>query len=187
MQDYYYFLIDGYDKPFGYVHNRIISAIPWPEYWKINPEKRFLTLTTGSDFESRSRLVNDTLREAHKSSVSEVGRWASEEFPVYTSTGEHVLNLDGCGVDVFGIINYSVHLTGWAMTADGIKIWVPRRALTKMSSPGMLDNTVGGSLVAGEKPIDGIVRECDEELCMSPEYTRAQHQSVRYRLIPPHR
>jgi isopentenyldiphosphate isomerase len=172
MQDYYYFLIDGYDKPFGYVHKRFISGIPWPEYWKIDHDKRFLTLTTGSDFATRRQLVNETLRKAHESPDGTVlGRWADEEFPLYSSTGEHVLDLDGCGIDMLGIVNFSVHLTAWVMTAEGIKIWVPRRALTKMSFPGMLDNTVGGSLATGEKPIDGMVRECEEEICLDPAYT----------------
>ena len=34
---------------------------------------------------------------------------------------------------------------------EGRKFWVPRRSRTKMSYPGMLDNTVGGSLKLGEK------------------------------------
>ncbi|KAK5655314.1 hypothetical protein OQA88_5881 [Cercophora sp. LCS_1] len=146
----------------------------WPEYWEIDPEKRYLTFQTVADFETRSRLMDETLRINHESKkVPALHRWANEEFPIYTSTGEHVLDFDGCGVDMFGIVNYSVHLTGWVMTAEGIKEWVPRRAMTKMSFPGMLDNTVGGSLATGEKPIDGIVRECDEEICLAPAYTRS--------------
>ncbi|KAK0624771.1 NUDIX hydrolase domain-like protein [Bombardia bombarda] len=175
MLDYHYFLIEGYDRPFGYVHSHFISEVSWPEYWKIDAEKRFLTLTTGTDFDTRSRLVYETLRKNHESqSVPALRYWAKEEFPVYdTLTGELVLNMDGCGTDMFGIVSFSVHMTGWVMTAEGIKIWVPRRAKEKMSFPGMLDNTVGGSLAAGEKPIDGIVRECEEEICLDPEYTRA--------------
>jgi len=67
MQDYHYFLIEGYDRPFGYVHNHFVAEVPWPPYWKIDREKRFLTLTTASDFETRSRLLNDTLRRGHVS------------------------------------------------------------------------------------------------------------------------
>lgn len=76
-------------------------------------------------------------------------------------------------MDMFGIVNYSVHMIGWVMTAEGRKISIPRRALTKMSFPGMLDNTVGGSLATEEKPIDGMVRECEEEICLDPAYTRS--------------
>jgi len=174
MQDYHYRLIEGYDKPFGYVHNHFIAEVPRPGYWKIDPEKRVLTLTTASDLETRGRLLNETLRIDHESQkVPALRYWANEQFPLYSPTGEHVLNLDGCGVDMFGIVNYSVHLIAWVTTAEGIKIWVPRRAATKMSFPGMLDNTVGGSLAAGEKPLDGIMRECEEEICLDPAYTSA--------------
>lgn len=100
-----------------------------------------------------------------------MARWADELFPLYSSTG-HVLDMDGGGVDVFGIVNFSVHMIGWVMTSEGTEIWIPRRALTKMSFPGMLDNTVGGCLASGERPIDGIVRECEEEICPDPVYTR---------------
>ncbi|KAK0711871.1 hypothetical protein B0H67DRAFT_685408 [Lasiosphaeris hirsuta] len=153
MLGYHYFFIQGYSQPFGYVHNRFVSAMEWPEY---------------------CRLMNETLRFNHESQkVPTLRHWANEELPIYTSTGEHVLDFDGCGVDMFGIVNYSVHMTGWVMTAEGIKIWVPRRAMDKMSFPGMLDNTVGGSLATREKAIDGIVRECEEEICLAPAYTRS--------------
>ena len=55
---------------------------------------------------------------------------------------------------------------------EGREFWVPRRARTKMSYPGMLDNTVGGSLRSGEKPIDCIVREAAEEGAISESYIR---------------
>ena len=88
--------------------------MPWPAYWTIDREKRHVILTGASDFEGRSKLMNDTLRKGHESGlVPALSHWANEEFPLVSSTGEHVLDLDGCGVDMFGIINYSVHLTGW--------------------------------------------------------------------------
>lgn len=80
--------------------------------------------------------------------------------------------MNGSGVEMLGIVNFSVHMTGWVMTAESVKIWVPRRPMTGMSYPDMPDNIVGGSLPVGEKPIDGIVREC-EKICLEPNYTRA--------------
>ncbi|KAK2611592.1 hypothetical protein N8I77_004925 [Diaporthe amygdali] len=174
MQNYHYLLIEGYDKPLGYVHNQFVEEIDWPDYWNIDSEKRLLTLVSATGFETRSRLMNETLRKNHDSQkVPELARWSAEDFPIYSATGEHVLTMNGCGVDMFGIVNFSVHMIGWVMTAEGVKIWVSRRAMTRMSYPGMLDNTVGGSLLVGEKPIDGIVRECEEEICLDPTYTRA--------------
>jgi hypothetical protein len=74
--------------------------------------------------------------------------------------------------DVFGIINFSVHMIAWVMTKE-----VPRRAMTMRDILGMLDNNVGGGLVSGERPIDGIVRECQEEISLDPAYTRANIKS----------
>ena len=178
MLDYYYFMIQGFEAPFGYVHKNFVGLMEWPKCWEIDEAKRLLSLTGGTDFESRSSLMADTLRRNHEAQkIHSLMHWANEEFPVYSSSGEHVLNFDRCGVDLFGVINYSVHMIGWVMTADGIKIWVPRRAKTKMSFAGKLDNTVGGSLPSDERPIDGIVRECKEEIRLPPEYTRSNIKS----------
>ena len=115
-----------------------------------------------------------TLRISHDSGNVAALRnnWANELFPVYSSTGEHVLDMDGCGVDLFGIITYGVHMIAYVDDDEGRKFWVPRRAKTKMSYPGMLDNTVGGSLRSGERAIDCIVREAAEEAAFPEEYTR---------------
>merc|ERR1712029_627583 len=54
-------------------------------------------------------------------------------------------------------------MTGYVRTDEGMKIWAPRRALTKQTYPGMMDNTVAGGLSTGEKPFECLVRECEEE------------------------
>ncbi|MCJ1385482.1 hypothetical protein MMC17_008605 [Xylographa soralifera] len=172
---YTYFLIEGLKAPFGYVLASSVQEISWPECWKIDHEKRFLTLTSATNFEQRTKLMQETLRRNIEiGSIQELTRWANELFPMYTADGEHVLDLDGSGVDLFGIVNYSVHMIGWVTSKeDGVRrYWVPRRATTKISFPGMLDNTVGGSLLSGERPIDCIVRECEEEISIDPAYTR---------------
>lgn len=43
-----------------------------------------------------------------------------------------------------------------------------------MSYPGMLDNTVGGSLRSYESPTECIIREAEEEASLSPAFTK-QH------------
>ena len=42
-----------------------------------------------------------------------------------------------------------------------------------MNFPGMLNNSVGGSVSSEEKPVDCIVRETREEAGVPEEYTRA--------------
>ena len=176
MSEFYYFMIAGYSEPFGYIHSSFITAMPWPSCWSLDHSKRFLTLLSPpSDYESRTYLMHTTLRTGHEKGDVDALRnnWANELFPVYTSTGEHVLDMDGCGVDLFGIVNYAVHMIAYVNTKEeGRKFWVPKRSKTKMTYPGMLDNTVGGSLRSGERPIDCIVREAGEEAAFPEEYTR---------------
>ena len=82
--------------------------------------------------------------------------------------------MDGCSVDLFGIVNFGVHMIAYVDTKEGRKFWVARRAKMKMkmSYPGLLDNTVGGGLRSGEKPVDCVVREAAEEGAIPEAYTR---------------
>jgi 8-oxo-dGTP pyrophosphatase MutT (NUDIX family) len=174
MKSYYYFMISGFPKPFGYVHKDTVSKVNWPDFWTVNEEERKLVFHGGDTFEQRTKRMETTLRENRKKDkTSAFGRWSDERFPLYTDTGEHILDLDGSGVDAFGIVNYSCHLTAYVRTAQGVKYWVPTRSRTKMSFPGMLDNTVGGSLRSGESPLDCIVREAAEEASLPAAFTRA--------------
>lgn len=175
MQDYYYFLVDGFTEPLGYVYKTFVEQMPWPDYWTVDREKRLVKMNTGTDFDSRTRLMHETVRVGIESpDVALFTGWDDEMFAIYAADGEHIMNMDGMGLDGFGVVNFAVHMIGFVRGKDGsTKYWVPRRAKTKATYPNMLDNTVGGSLSAGEKPIDCMVRECEEELCLDREYTRA--------------
>ena len=173
MSQFYYFMIEGFSRPFGYAHSDFVKAMRWPSGWSVDHEQRLLTLHAPQDFQKRTKLMNDTLRSGHeKGEIAALRWWSDELFPVYASNGEHVLDMDGCGVDLFGVVNFAVHMLASVNTKDGLKLWVPRRSKTKMSYPGMLDNTVGGSLSSGERPIDCIVRESAEEASLPEDYVR---------------
>lgn len=174
METYFYFMIEGFAKPFGNIHRDSVRQLEWPDFWEVDMSKRFVRLTSVTDFNTRAWLIQETLLKGHESgTVPILERLSKENFPLYDSNRQHVLDMDGAGLDLFGIANFSVHLIAWVDTDDGIRYWVPRRAGC-MSYPNMLDNTVGGSLRTGEAPIDCIVRECEEEICLDPDYTR-QH------------
>lgn len=144
MEDYYYFLIHDYQAPFGYIHRSLVEQMPWPSYWDINQEQKTATHSEGTDFKTRTELMQQTLRVGIESpKVSILTGWDNEIFPLYAADGQHVLDIDGMGLDGFGVINYAVHMIGWINTTEGTKYWVPRRAKTKMTYPNMLDNTVG--------------------------------------------
>jgi isopentenyldiphosphate isomerase len=93
--------------------------------------------------------------------------------PVYSVSGEHVLDMDLVGVDLFGVVTYGVHLTAYVMTPEGRKYWVPRRSRTKFSYPGRLDNAVAGNIRTGERALDRIVERAASEASIPKEFTRA--------------
>ncbi|PMD24757.1 hypothetical protein NA56DRAFT_668695 [Hyaloscypha hepaticicola] len=150
----------------------------WP-YYNEDPEryKEFMSdyyyfLVEGG-FAERTAAMQATIRaEVERGEVPELRKLKNELFAAYSADGQHVLDMDGCAVDKFGTKAFGVHMIGYVDTTEGRRYWVPRRSRAKMSYPGMLDNTVGGSLATREKAIDCIVRETEEEASIFPEYTR---------------
>ncbi|KAI7604510.1 hypothetical protein KC319_g21893, partial [Hortaea werneckii] len=57
-------------------------------------------------------------------------------------------------------------------------LWVPRRAATKQTYGGMLDNTVAGGIATGETPFESIVRESAEEASLPEELVRKNAKAV---------
>lgn len=81
--------------------------------------------------------------------------------------------MERAGSALLGVNTYGVHLTVYVNTPKGMKIWVPRRARTKQTFGGMLDNTVAGGISVNEKPIDCVVREAAEEASFSEQFVRS--------------
>jgi isopentenyldiphosphate isomerase len=188
MQNFYYFRVAGYEHPLAYVFRPYVEKFPWdaaPSCWAVDHARRTVTLTTPRDADpsTRTATIDAALRAAvaADSPIKAMRKWHDEAVPVYyvpTPSGqrEHVMDIDRCGANLFSFPGYGVHMTGYTTTPSGEihRIWVPRRSFTKSTYPGMLDNTVGGTLRAGETPLECIIRESCEELCIPEEYTRAR-------------
>ncbi|KAI2625591.1 hypothetical protein GGR54DRAFT_629157 [Hypoxylon sp. NC1633] len=174
MKDYFYFTIDGYSKPLGYVHRSIIERVDWPDYWTIDSEARTLHLCVpnGPDaFEERSKLVDATIGIAQKQrNIPELG-WRGDAAPVYTPEGEHVFNMNDVGSQLFGIISFGVHLIAWETTAQGRQYWLQRRSMKKRMHPGKLDTMAGGGMKLGERVLDAMARETLEEANIPVEFS----------------
>ncbi|TAQ85571.1 hypothetical protein B7494_g6123 [Chlorociboria aeruginascens] len=179
MEDYYYFMIQGYQAPFGYVHTSIFKDAIWPNSWLIDNENCTITLVGADTFEERSMLVNDTLWQTHKAGkLNMLKKWTDELCAVRAGDGDHVLNMSLMGSGMLGIIVPGVQLIiAWTETEKGRLYWLQRRSARKNVHPGKLDVTAGGNFAAGERPIDGIVREASEEASIPEDYTRAHIQA----------
>jgi len=174
MSNFYYFLIEGYNAPFGYVPSSVVMAVSWPpSCWDLDHKHRFLKLICEGGFEGRTRCVMSTLRKGHDENVAYLRKWANETMPVYSASGEHVLDMDLVGVDLFGVVTYGVHVTAYVMTPEGRKYWVPRRSGLKFSHPGMLDNAVAGNVRTGERALDRVIEKAASEASIPKEFTRA--------------
>ena len=175
MENYFYFMVESYDRPLGYMPRTFVEQMSWSSDWKIDTEKRFLTLLPSS-FEGRTQAINSTL-STNYTKKNVVKKWFDDNLAIKTSGGDHVLDMDRGGVDLFGVITHGVHLTAFVKTDTGLKYWVPRRSYTKSTFPGLLDNFAAGSLSSGEKPWEAMLREATEETTILPEYTSANMKS----------
>ena len=53
-----------------------------------------------------------------------------------------------------------------------LRLWIPRRAATKQTYGGMLDNTVAGGMATGETPLLCVVREASEEASLPEAFVK---------------
>ncbi|KAJ4316278.1 hypothetical protein N0V84_007923 [Fusarium piperis] len=172
MQEYYYFMIDGYPKPFGYMHKSILDGLKLSPSWRVDRDQRLLTMVQGS-FPERTQVMRETLlRAVGDGAPTSPRKFYNETLRVVSSGGEHVLDMDRSGLDPFGVVSFSAHMIGFINDGDGIKYWVPKRSATKPTVPNKLDSTVAGVVRSGEQPIDCMVRKTLAEASIPEEYTK---------------
>lgn len=144
--------------------------------WAIDSSNRTVTLLSPPDATpvQRSELVATTLSAAVKRGNFEILKgWRNEMYPVYAPGGELLLEMERCASPLFGIVTYGVHVTCYVDDGNGLRLWTPRRARTKQTYPGMLDNSVAGGMSTGEKPFECVVREAMEEASLPEDVVKA--------------
>jgi len=97
-------------------------------------------------------------------------RWRGEAFDVRaTPDGPVLAQLDRGALPAFGVAAAGVHMNGLVHRADGLHVWVARRAANKALDPGKLDHLVAGGVPAGLGPDETLVKEAAEEAGISPD------------------
>jgi isopentenyldiphosphate isomerase len=113
-------------------------------------------------FAARSAAVEEVLK-ALEAEGTITGR-RNEYYPVTRNFAEPpFLQIERAGVPYFGVRAFGVHLNGFVRRADGIHMWIGRRAKDKHTYPGLLDNTVAGGQPIGISLFDNLLKECQEE------------------------
>lgn len=185
---YYHFQIASLPGvTLGYVLPSVAEVLRGLPSWTLNDEERTLTLTAGTNEQERSAAIAATtagMRETGHFAV--LKGWRNELYPVYgpgplghKSGGEPevLFSIERAASCLFGVVTYGIHMTAFVRQKndDGeeeLKIWVPRRARTKQTYGGMLDNTVAGGIATGEKPFESLVREAAEEASLPESLVR---------------
>ncbi|EFH13040.1 NUDIX hydrolase, partial [Teichococcus cervicalis] len=83
--------------------------------------------------------------------------------------GPVLATLDRGAVPAFGVLAQGVHLNGLVRRADGLHLWLGKRARDKAVAPGQWDNIVAGGTPAGLSPQETLVKEAAEEAGLAPE------------------
>jgi len=121
---------------------------------------------------SRSQALAELAKQLHD--LGYVTGWRNEKFSFWedhvigtgpqclepTSLLHAAFEMERSAFRFFGLRSHAVHVNGF--TPEG-RLWCGRRALTKSTDPGMLDNLAAGGLPVGESLQSCGVREMAEE------------------------
>jgi 8-oxo-dGTP pyrophosphatase MutT (NUDIX family) len=172
----------------GYILPSVAEVFRGLSDWKLDDAARSLTLLTGNNEEERSRIVAATTSAMRKTDHFSILRgWRDELYPVYGPGGEVLFSVERSASALYGVVTYGCHMTAYTMVkAEGegegekreMKIWVPRRAKSKQTYGGMMDNTVAGGIATGESAFESLVREAQEEASLPEDLVRKNVKSV---------
>ncbi|THH28634.1 hypothetical protein EUX98_g5550 [Antrodiella citrinella] len=106
----------------------------------------------------------------------------AEGADIQDDSRNYAFMMERAAAAIFGIVTYGMHLTVYHdEVIDGersCKIWVPRRAKTKQTWPGLFDNTVAGGIPSGLSVFECAVKEAMEEASVPEDIVRKYAQAV---------
>jgi 8-oxo-dGTP pyrophosphatase MutT (NUDIX family) len=104
-------------------------------------------------------------------------RWRNEAFDVRASPdGPPLAQIDRGAIPAFGVVAVGVHVNGLVRRADGLHVWIARRAADKLLDPGKLDHITAGGVPAGLTPEQTLRKEAAEEAAIPTELaSQARH------------
>jgi 8-oxo-dGTP pyrophosphatase MutT (NUDIX family) len=181
INTYYQLRVSGHNYALGYMLPSVAEVFRGIPSWELDDDERILTLTAGSTAEERSKAVELTLLAMRETGHFKVlNKWRNELYAVYGKGKELLFNVERSASPLFGVVTYGIHLTAYTRSQETgeIKIWTPRRARTKQTYGGMLDNAVAGGIASGESPFESLVRECAEEASLAEDLVRSKAKAA---------
>ena len=145
-----------------------VEKMPWVQGFETDHTKRIIAPREVTD-SAINALLDSQLHMAFNDFRVLAG-WRNELYPIVGEGRD--IKMERAGSALFGIVTFGVHLTAYTRKENSLHIWVPRRARSKQTYGGMLDNTVAGGISAGEEPFESVVREAAEEASLPEKLVR---------------
>ena len=150
------------DLAVGWVRPAFAAELTrFPEVFEVDDgELRFVPELQG--FAARNSALEQTARELAGAGVTPP--YMEEPYAVTPAGRESALCVvDRSAASHFGVRSFGQHLNGFVRKADGIHMWIGRRARDRLLFPGALDNMVAGGLPHSVGLAENLIKECREE------------------------
>jgi len=150
------------DLAVGWVRPDFASKLArFPETFELDDSE--LRLASGlQGFVARSAAIEQAARQLAGAGVTPP--YMEEPYAVTPGGRESALCVvDRSAAAFFGVRSFGQHLNGFVRKADGIHMWIGRRARDRLLFPGALDNMVAGGLPHSLSLEENLVKECGEE------------------------
>jgi 8-oxo-dGTP pyrophosphatase MutT (NUDIX family) len=137
------------------------TLVRFPDVFRVEAERVALidVLDTPQQRSDAMRRVCETLREEGL-----LAGWRNEDYEVFADvSGEPLFRIERAAVKRFGIRSRATHVNGLVETPHGVQMWIARRADSKPTDPGKLDNLVGGGIAWGLDAWETLIKESREE------------------------
>ncbi|SCV99326.1 LAFE_0A00694g1_1 [Lachancea fermentati] len=124
-----------------------------------------------TEFQERNELLASLcLKLKDRSNLKDLQGWRDESYAVYVRGKPYVL-VERAASGLLGVVTYGAHVNGFVRDPinGDIKLWIPRRSLTKATWPGMLDNIIAGGLGYPHGVYETVLKESMEEANLSKE------------------
>ncbi|KAK5119487.1 hypothetical protein LTR85_007587 [Meristemomyces frigidus] len=173
----YYRLYLPYDEtPHGYMLPETVQKMPWTSDFRVRHEHpRSVTVLDATEGEDTATAVNRAFDKLVTICVDNelfhiLDGKHSEPFAILGA--KYPVHVERFASSLFGISACGAVMVGFVNTAEGIKVWIPRRAAHLYTSPGLLDITVAGGVKAGVSALQTLVEEADEEASIPEDLVR---------------
>lgn len=99
--------------------------------------------------------------------------WRGEHYRAATSLDTpELFSIERSAAPLLGLRAWGVHVNGIVRSADGIRMWVARRAADRPVAPGKWDHLIAGGLPSGMSPNENLIKEAEEEAGLPQEIAR---------------